>query len=144
MKKKLQFIFLLCVNAVLIGLIIYYPFYARAAAADKSIGYCFYKNFLHIYCITCGGTRAFGDMLAFDFLSAVKHNALVFLGFAYVIFLDIYAIYAHAKRKESIIYFKPVFCVYIIIGVLIFLFTRNFLLYAFGIDPIGDILPKIR
>jgi len=144
MKKKLQFAFLLCINILLTGLIIYYPHYIRIAEQDKSVGFCFFKNYLRIYCMTCGGTRAFGDMLSLDFISAIKHNALVFFGFAYILYLDVYAIFAYIKKKESLIYFKPLFCVYIVLAVLVFLILRNVLLYAFGIDPIGDILPRLR
>lgn len=140
MKKKLQFIAILCIDIALIALIIYYPFYIEKAAADKSIGYCFSKNFLGIYCITCGGTRAFGDMLSFDFISAIKHNVLVFCGFVYVIYLNVYCIYAHVKRKPDLIYFKMIFCLYIILGLIAFVIVRNLLVYTFGIDPIGDIL----
>ena len=140
MKKKFQLIFLALINIFLIALILFYPHYAKAAAEDKSIGFCFFKNYLRIYCVTCGGTRAFGDMLSFDLISAVKHNALVFLGFAYIIFLDLYAIFAFFKKKDSLIYFKPIFCLYAILFIFLFVLIRNLLLYAFGIDPIGDIL----
>ena len=144
MKRKFQIAILLCVNISLAALIIYYPFYTRAAAEDKSIGFCFFKNFLNVYCITCGGTRAFGYMLSFDIISAIKYNALVFLGFAYILFLDVYAISAYVKKKESLIYFKPIFILYAIVLTAAFVILRNVFVYAFGIDPIGDILQSIR
>lgn len=140
MKKKLQFIFILGINIFILLLILIYPHYVSAASEDKSIGFCFFKNFLKIYCLTCGGTRAFGDMLSFDFLAAIKHNALVFIGFAYILFLDAYAIYAHVKKKSSLILFRPIFCVYVILFLLAFLIIRNILVYAAGIDPIGDLI----
>ncbi len=140
-KKKLllQLSIIIAIDIVLITLCAVYPIYADIAAADKTVGACMIKRVFKIYCLTCGGTRAFGDVMRFDILSALKNNALVVLGFAYVIFLNVYAVYAFIKKKDNIILFKPMFCVYTVIILFAFLVIRNVLYYTLGFDPIGDI-----
>lgn len=143
-KIILQLALILSIDIALIALVIYYPHYVERAENDSSVGFCIYKNFLHIYCLTCGGTRAFGHVLSLDIISALKYNALVVLAFAYILFLNVYAVIALFKKKTSLILFRKSFIVYGFIILIAFLVVRNLLVYIAGFDPIGDILPHIK
>ena len=95
---------------------------------------CILAERAFLYCPGCGGTRSLYALL--------HHNiALPFAVFVYI-YYNIKAIISIAKKRDDFFKREKFILVYVFIGVLLLNFlVRNILLWGFGIDFIGDILP---
>lgn len=96
-----------------------------------------------LYCPGCGGTRSLYALLKLDILTALRYNfALPFAVFVYI-YYNVKAIISVIKKKDDFFKTEKFILVYVFIGILILNFiVRNVLLWGFGIDFIGDILPS--
>lgn len=103
---------------------------------------CILAERAFLYCPGCGGTRSLYALLHLDILSAMRYNiALPFAVFVYI-YYNIKAIISIAKKRDDFFKREKFILVYVFIGVLLLNFlVRNILLWGFGIDFIGDILP---
>lgn len=138
--KKLKYALIITNCAVVAGVVIFLIFSKMAMDADMR---CALAENAHIYCPGCGGTRALYSLLKLDFLSSLRYNiAVPFIAGVYV-YYNIKAIIALVKKDEGFISRQKFIPIYIFIGILILNFlVRNILLWCFGIDFIGDILPR--
>jgi hypothetical protein len=102
-------------------------------------GGCIMRRFF-IYCPLCGGTRAVGALVRFDFLAAWNYNPLVVLLSFACIALDLWAWVRYFQKKEPYILFPN--WVWIALGavLIIYFILRNCLMIFFGIDPTGDLV----
>ena len=104
---------------------------------------CALASSLYMYCPGCGGTRAVYSLLHFDIISAIRYNIVVPLGLIIYIYYNVKAIISIIKHEDDFINRQKFIPMYIFIGVLLLNFVlRNVLLWGFGIDLIGDFLPK--
>lgn len=101
--------------------------------------HCFMHDVLRLYCPLCGGTRAFLAVLRFDFLSALRYNAAVFLAALSFLVVDARALYlilrGRTEQPFPLVLLPVSICWFVGYTVLL-----NTLLFC-GIDPIGDLLP---
>lgn len=101
---------------------------------------CATVKFLHVYCPSCGGTRALNALINLSFFKSFMYNPIVL--YVFLMFL-----YYYIKTTLSILFskkFKPcsfnVMVVYI--GLVIIFsncFLKNFLAIFFNIDYLGNI-----
>ena len=125
---------------LLVSAIALFPVYRWAITlVDEDRLGCILHDWLGIYCPFCGGTRAVGALLRFDFVGAFRANAMVVILAAILIVLEIVALVrllcGHARLLPL-----PQWS-WIVLLVLIFGFAvvRNWLMIAYGVDPTGDL-----
>lgn len=101
---------------------------------------CFFKEFLHLYCPLCGGTRTVEALSRFDFAEALAYNAAVF---AFVIFLlawDVACLVRLLLKKERW-WSLPKRTWWVVTAVFLgYTLVRNLLMVFCGIDSIGDLV----
>ena len=61
---------------------------------------CIFKNFFHIDCAGCGGTRMFLSILKLDFYQAFRYNPYVFILFILGIIYGIYFCIMKLLKKK--------------------------------------------
>lgn len=112
-----------------------------SVARGTLIGFCAMKEFIHIYCPFCGGTRAFGTLFVkWDLLGSLAENPTIFLIAIRCVILEITAIYAIIRKKDRIFWFvKNEATVWVILFAVYFV-IRNIAVFVFHYDPLGDII----
>lgn len=119
-----------------------FPLYRWATGLlSKYVPGCALHDFLHLYCPMCGGTRALSAMLRFDLLAALQHNAFAVLLAGTVLVFYVIA-WIRLLRGERRLWRVPQW--FWIVGVavmVVYAVLRNVLMIAWGIDPLGDLLP---
>lgn len=127
-------------QAIFASLIAVFPLYRWVIPmiSDRLRG-CVLLNWFSIYCPLCGGTRAIGALLRFNFVEAFQYNAYVVLMVAVFLVLEIVALIRLLRGHEILLPF-PRWCTTVMI-VLPFAYAvlRNVLLIAYGYDPTGDL-----
>ena len=130
----------LCLNLVFLTGALVYPLYCYwVFHFNTPFSHCFLKEWFGIYCPLCGGTRALYELLHLRFLSALRYNTYVVLFAVLVILWDIVTFIGFLRGRKT--FFRIPKWVYVFLTVLLFLFfaLRTVLLFAYGIDPIGDL-----
>ena len=131
----------IAVQLCAVALILLYPLYGRITDTVPVIFRgCILHDLFHVYCPTCGGTRALEAMLRLDILQAIRFNALVVLLVLALFAWNVLAL-IRLLRGEKALYRIPVWS-WIAVGgaILLFGIVRNVLMIAWGIDPLGDLL----
>ncbi len=108
---------------------------------SKYVPGCALHDFLHLYCPMCGGTRALASLLRLDLLAALKQNAFAVLLFGTVLVFYVIA-WIRLLRGEVRLWRVPDW--FWIVGVavmVLFGVLRNLMMIAWGMDPLGDLLP---
>ncbi|MBQ3040390.1 MAG: DUF2752 domain-containing protein [Clostridia bacterium] len=138
--KRLKITFIIVNSLAVVGVIAFVILSSIAMELDMK---CTLVEKLHLYCPGCGGTRALYSLLRLDIISSLRYNIAVPFGAFVYIFYDIKAIIALAKRDEQFFSKQKFILIYAFIGILLLNFiVRNILLLGYGIDFIGDILPR--
>lgn len=130
----------LILNLVLFAGALVYPIYHYCVFHfNTPFSHCFLKEWFGIYCPLCGGTRCVYELLHFRFLSALYYNAYVVFAVALFLVWDVATLIGFLRGRKS--FFRIPKWVYVFLTVLLFLFfaLRTVLLFAYGIDPIGDL-----
>ncbi len=140
MKKEMK-VFIISNIAVVFAVALFVVF--AMVAIHYGIYKCAFFETFHLYCPGCGGTRAFFSLLHFDILSSLRYNPVLVAGIFVYLFYDI-RIFIAIKRNEEGYFGNCKYRLIIAYGVFIILnfVVRNALLLGFGIDLVGDILPK--
>ena len=128
-------------NLVFLTGALVYPLYCYwVFHFSTPFSHCFLKEWFGVYCPLCGGTRALYELLHFRLLSALRYNAYVVLFAVLVILWDIVTFIGFLRGRKT--FFRIPKWVYLVLTALLFLFfaIRTFLFFAYGIDPIGDLL----
>ena len=130
---------LIIFNACLIGGAITFAVVAPLLRGKEDITYCIFYDVAHLYCLLCGGTRAFFSILRLDILSAIKENLFLVYMVAVVLVYDIKAaVKVFLGRGNAL--FVPKWLIIVTCTVCVaFLLGRNLLLAVFGFDPLGDL-----
>ncbi len=99
---------------------------------------CIIKDWFHIYCPGCGGTRAVEALLRLHPLQSLYCNPVVVL--MIIAIFCIFVINIIEKLKKERRYYKVRITVsYVFLAIwFIFFFIRNYLLICKGIDMLGD------
>lgn len=140
MKKEMK-IFIIANVAVVFAVALFAVF--ASIAIHYGVYKCAFFEAFHLYCPGCGGTRALFALLRLDILSSLKYNPVLILGIIVYLFYDVRIFMAIKKGEDG--YFRNCkFRLLIAYGIFIIVhfFVRDALLLGFGIDLIGDILPK--
>jgi hypothetical protein len=125
--------------AALVGVLLLFHFVTRRFAG--SIIICPMHDLLHLYCPFCGGTRAILSILTLRPLAALRYNPFVSIGLLVFAFFDIRALIRLIRKREAPLSIpKWIFPTAIAAGI-VYTVLRNLLVIAFGIDPVGDLLP---
>lgn len=110
-----------------------------SAKALFRLPYCLTHELFHLYCPLCGGTRAVAALLRLDIVSALRYNPLVV---AFALGLVIYDAVALVRvfgggglPRVKINWLA------VTLAVVGYSALRNILMIAFGIDPLGELLP---
>lgn len=110
-----------------------------AAKALLKLPYCLTHQLFHLYCPLCGGTRAVSALLRLDVVSALRYNPLVVAFALGLVIYDAVAL-AHVFRGGELPRLKVGWLAVTLVAVGYFA-LRNILMIAFGIDPLGELLP---
>ncbi len=123
-------------NALLLLFLVGAGVYLSLAARNPALFACVFARYTHLYCPGCGGSRAIYSLLRFDLVGSLLSNPAVLFGGVLTLYYEI-AFFLSARgrarpRAWPIIAFAAL--------VVLYFFTRNILLVAFGIDPLGDLI----
>lgn len=139
--KKRRLLIFIAVNAVVLLCIpLFFIFRRIMYSVNPAMLKCILHDTLHLYCPTCGGTRAVCALLRFDIIGALKSNAFA-VSFA-VIFLyyDIRAFIAILKKKQRVLFIPAYVWILLLIWLAVFAVGRNLLMIYCGTDPLGDLV----
>lgn len=88
---------------------------------------CTFKNFTGWDCAGCGGQRAFHHILHFDFLNALKYNALLVVLFPYAMILIFFSFRQYLTNKPfpKSFWFSNKMALIFVAVLLLFMVIRN-------------------
>lgn len=137
MKRNLLYFFLMNLGFILL----FFLFWGYVALCEALTGrlFCVFKLLTQSYCPFCGGTRSIGALLHFDFLSALRCNALVVVSAVMLLGYEVKTFLFILQRKSSPFSLPRWFLSAYAILVMVFFFGRNLLLWC-GVDLIGDFI----
>ena len=99
---------------------------------------CFFRVRWKIYCPGCGGTRALLALMKGDIIQSLKYNPIIFLFIVDVLVtISLYIIDRMKGNYTTAILRKTINVIFLVVIVIFFL-LRNYLLYGWGIDVLGD------
>ena len=135
---------LIIMNSLLILYAIAYTLYFNLTKGSEKEIICVIKSAYGFYCPGCGGSRSLTEFLRLNFIDsfifypAVPVSALLVLGYDIRLLLTV--IKKDSKYTDSYRFYE-----FILIPVTIILtfIIRNILLFCFGIDFVGDIIPRV-
>lgn len=137
-SRKQQWVIFLVVNGLLLFTLLFFPIYWKYLM-KLPFNKCNMLELLHIYCPSCGGTRAFKALCDLDILNSFRYNPIVPIGAGLFIAYEIYMI-KHLIKKTERESFVKMWMVYSVLGIWgLYFIVRTILLFC-GIDIIGDIL----
>ncbi len=130
----------LSLHAALILALFLFPVYQKLAKMlSNFLSGCFLHDRLFLYCPLCGGTRALSAFLHLDFRLAWQYNALVTVMLCFAIVLDVVALIRLLRGKQKLLPLPERFWIVLVILMLLYGILRNFLMIAYGYDPVGDL-----
>lgn len=98
---------------------------------------CFIRDYFHIYCPGCGGTRAVEALFRLQLMKSLYYNPAVILMLLTAVFIQSIRI-IEAKRDIKIYKARIIaYGVFLVIWSAYFI-VRNILLVFYGIDMLGD------
>lgn len=100
---------------------------------------CYFRTHWKIYCPGCGGTRALVALLHGEILQSIKYNPITCLFLLDVLLTTLLCIIQKKFERCSTAKLRLVINVFFLIFVVAYFLLRNFVLYALGIDVLGDI-----
>ena len=138
-NRRSEFKRLIIFNVCLLGGATAFALLAHYLRGFEPVTYCIFYDAAHLYCLLCGGTRAFFSILRLDILSAIKENLFLVYMVVVVMVYDIKAtVNLFLGRKNALRVPK-----WLIIATcalcLAFFLGRNLFLVVFGFDPLGDL-----
>ena len=138
MKKNIKHSDFLVLHGVAVLGVLLFPLYVKFSAwIGRFFGGCLLRR-IFIYCPLCGGTRATSALLRFDFVAALKYNALVVFLAVLALVLDVWAWVRFFQKKDPLIVLPKWFKITFWVIYLGFFVLRNILMIFWGFDPTGD------
>ncbi|MBQ8441206.1 MAG: DUF2752 domain-containing protein [Clostridia bacterium] len=138
-KRKEGKIFL-TVHLCLLLLCLLFPLYLKLAKGSFSRFFgCVLHDYLFLYCPVCGGTRAISALLHFEFLDAIRYNALVVALVLFALALDVIALIRLLQKKKTILRLPGWSWILMAVLLIAFGVLRNILMIGYGYDPTGDL-----
>ncbi len=140
MRKKLM-TRLLIVDAGIVLLCIFFLWVTRLISGDADT--CVMHRILHLYCPTCGGTRAVSALLQGKILRALSFFPPVLFAALIGIELHVRTLISYCKKDWTPLRsFPKSRWIWLGISVGIWFVLRNLLLIFWQIDLSGDFLPR--
>ncbi len=102
---------------------------------------CILHDLFHVYCGFCGGTRTVEALLRLDFPTAMRCNPFVVVTLGIALVLYVIAWVRLCRGKERLVPVPEWVWIAWAVALLLYCILRNVLVIAFGIDPLGDLLP---
>lgn len=102
--------------------------------------FCFFHDVCHLYCATCGGTRATALLLSGQIGAAVRSNAAVVWSYALFLAVDGRAFLRLCRGQNAPYRLPRAFWVAWLVSVIGYALLRDVCLVAFQWDWVGDFL----
>lgn len=102
--------------------------------------FCFFHDVLHLYCVTCGGTRATWQLLHGQIWDALRSNAAVVWTYAALAAVDLRGLVLLLRGGERPFRLPHAFWWTLLIAGLGYALLRDVSLVAFHWDWVGDFL----
>ena len=112
--------------------------YVMRLIPERWLG-CFVHDLLFLYCPLCGGTRAVASLLRLDIVGAFQCNAYVTLLCLVFLLFDMVAFIRLMRGKEVLLPVPRAVWIVLILLLPLYCILRNYLMIAYGIDPVGDL-----
>ncbi len=137
--RRRQWMGFIIFNAsILLGAALLMPYRRLVSGALEKYVFCFVNKFLHLYCPTCGMTRALDSILHFHIIDAAKQNICVLAVVLLTAWFDLRAFIALLRREKTVLKLKFIH-VWICLAIfLVFAVVRNLLLIYAGVDMLGE------
>ena len=138
-RRNILIIFGISNIALLVVSLIYGYITSYSISSGEEIIVCSFKQYLHIYCPGCGGSRSLYYLLKFDIIKSFIYFPALIISLVIIAELDVRAVIAFKKDDlNHILKFNKNKLLIIPIVIFLNFFIRNILLFC-GIDYIGDI-----
>ncbi len=139
-RKILVYFLILNLGIVLFTVLFSFFFNPKDIVNDPVKSKCIFQKFVGLYCPGCGGTRAVGFLLSFDFVNSFLSYPPLFVGIFLIFYMDI--LYTVSLKKNTLEILKNhKYYEFILIPVsMILLFAVRNILLLNGIDTLGDFL----
>lgn len=99
---------------------------------------CYFKVHWKIYCPGCGGTRALLELVQGNFIQSIKYNPIVIFFLIDIILMSILGIVERKNGKYFTASFRKIINIIFLAFIVVFSLMRNYFLYGYGIDVLGD------
>lgn len=141
-RKNLKI--LIIMNSLLLLYAIAYTLYFNLTKGSEREIVCVIKSAYGFYCPGCGGSRSLTEFMKLNFIKsfmlypAIPISALLVLGYDARLLISV--IKRDSKYTDNYRFYEFIL---IPIAIILTFALRNILLFGFGIDIVGDILPKV-
>ena len=141
-RKNLKI--LIIMNSLLLLYAIAYTLYFNLTKGSEREIVCVIKSTYGFYCPGCGGSRSLTEFMKLNFIKsfilypAIPISALLVLGYDARLLISV--IKRDSKYTDNYRFYEFIL---IPIAIILTFALRNILLLGFGIDIVGDILPKV-
>jgi len=117
-----------------------FPVYVRVAKyITRFVPGCLLHDFFFLYCPLCGGTRAISELLHLHVGQAVRYNAFVVAVAFAALVCYVIAWSRLIKGREKLFRIPGWIWIAAVVVMVVFGVTRNVLMIAWEIDPLGDL-----
>lgn len=129
------------INAAALAVLLLFPLLPLLARRVGGVfSFCFFHDVLHLYCLTCGGTRATWLLLHGEVLEALRCHAAVVWTYAALLAVDVGALVRLLRGDTHPFRLPRAFWWGLLAAFVAYALVRDVCL-AFGIDWLGDFLP---
>ena len=140
-QRRAWRLFWLLNAAALAAAAVVYPLMLLLA---KQVGglfrFCLFHDVFHLYCVTCGGTRATWQLLHGDIVAAWHSNAAVLWTYAALAAVDVRALVVLLRGGMHPFRLPHAFWWTLLVAALAYALLRDVCLVAFRWDWVGDFI----
>lgn len=141
-RKKQQVHFLLFHIGALLTALAFFLYVKGSRAGLFGPVSCVFHDLFHVYCPSCGGTRAILELLRFHPVRSFLALPVVPLGAVAGLVLYVRAWVAFVRREKKLLWL-PGWLIWSFLGLyLLYGLVRAVLLVGFRIDLLGDFYPR--
>ena len=134
-------LFWLCNGAALLAACGVFPLMLLLARRVGGLfRFCPLHDLLHIYCVTCGGTRATWQLIHGQFAAALRSNAAVVGVYATLLAIDVRGLIVLLRGGKHPFRLPRAFWFTLLAAVLGYALVRDVCLLAFRWDWVGDFI----
>ena len=139
LSRKEQWTVFCIINGSLLLLPILFVLYNNFVR-ETIFAECFVLENLKLYCIGCGGTRAFEALCRFDILESIKYHPVVIYFAISLVVYEFVMIKSLIKKQERKVFFNLKVTIIFLIALVTYALVRNILLSFLGIDFLGNVI----